>query len=284
MVGETLWAQLAAYYANPSPVDATKQLLVERLQSAALRIAYFESFDLFAVQITDSGIENPFGEKSAYRYQVDAARTTLGRQAFEHLQLFYDALIASGFVTWSDSDPNCPYRRNSLFRDAHEFFQVTEQQPDFRLFNKLRGSITLAETLDLSFRIGKTLANGILSRPDSGRFADSTILTLSRRFVAYKVLADTIMFLHAFVDEFGATVRTLKAEGATGGTAQQAADLRTRQELRKHYADAAEQAITQLIIYLQSNADAYPEISSVVTSDNPQVHTPLNTNKHTFRV
>lgn len=282
MVGSSLWAQLVAYYQTPEPTNAIKQLLIERIQSAVLRIAYFESFDLFAVQLTDSGIENPFGDKSAYRYQVDAARDTLGRQAFEHLQMFYDALIASNLVTWSDSDPNCPYRRNSLFRDANEFFAVTEMQPDFRLFNKLRGSVSLAEKIDLPFRIGQTLAQGIITHSET-RFTDATFLTLARRFVAYKVLDDSVMMLHAFINDYGVTTRTFKAEGSTGGSTQQTADVRTRQALRQQYANAAEQAITQLIVYLQANADTYPELASVIT-DKPQVHTPINSNNHTFRV
>lgn len=285
IVGETLWQQLADYYNNAAhTVNSDYDHLIQLMQSATLRIAYFESFDLLAVNLTDSGIQNPNGEATAYRYQADAAKDTLGRQAFEHLQYFYDALVASGLRTWSDNDPTHPHRQNSLFRTPQEFFATTEQLPDFRLFLKLRQAVTLAEKTDLPYRIGKTLADELLSRPSSGRMADPVILSLAQRFVAFKVFADSIMHLQAYITDSGATVRSLKAEGSTGGTAQQTADSRTRHALRTHYQETAEAAATQLVIYLKSHPETFPEIESVVSSSSPHTHLPLNTTKHSFRV
>ncbi len=285
IVGETLWQQLADYYNDAAhTVNSDYDHLIQLMQSATLRIAYFESFDLLAVNLTDSGIQNPNGEATAYRYQADAAKDTLGRQAFEHLQYFYDALVASELRSWSDNDPNHPHRLNSLFRTPQEFFATTEQLPDFRLFLKLRQAVTLAEKTDLPYRIGKTLADELLSRPSSGRMAAPVILPLAQRFVAFKVLADSIMHLQAYVSDSGATVRSLKAEGSTGGTTQQTADSRTRHALRTHYQETAEAAATQLVIYLKSHPETFPEIETVVSSSSPHTHLPLNTTKHSFRV
>ena len=285
IVGESLWQQLADYYHNTShTVNSDYDHLIQLMQSATLRIAYFESFDLLAVNLTDSGIQNPNGEATAYRYQADAAKDTLGRQAFEHLQYFYDALVESGLRTWGENDTNHPHRQNSLFRTPREFFATTEQLPDFRLFLKLRQAVTLAEKTDLPYRIGKTLADELLSRPSSGRMDDPVILSLAQRFVAFKGLADSIMHLQAYVTDSGATVRSLKAEGSTGGTAQQTADSRTRHALRTHYQETAEAAATQLVIYLKSHHETFPEIESVVSSSSPHTHLPLNTTKHSFRV
>ena len=109
IVGETLWQQLADYYNDAAhTVNSDYDHLIQLMQSATLRIAYFESFDLLAVNLTDSGIQNPNGEATAYRYQADAAKDTLGRQAFEHLQYFYDALVESDFAHGATTTPRTP--------------------------------------------------------------------------------------------------------------------------------------------------------------------------------
>lgn len=285
IVGADLWNELADYYCNDEhEADAVKDGLIARLQSAVLRIAYYESFDLLVVNLTDSGIQNPNGDATAYRYQADAAKETLGRQAFEHLQYFYDALAESGLRVWEADDPWCPMRRGSLFDTPHVFFATTEMEEDFRLMAKLRPAVTMTERISLPYRIGSVLATELLSRPSTGRMADSMVLQLARRFVAYKVLADQVMLLHAYIDESGATVRSIKAEGAAGGTAVQTADLRTRQHLKQQYGEQAEAAATQLVMYLKQCKDVYPEIEAVVSSDKPQVHLHRNNGKHTFRV
>lgn len=285
IVGNELWQQLYEYYSNEEHVvDAVKDKLIARLQSAVLRIAYFESFDLLVVNLTDSGLQNPNGDSTAYRYQADAAKDTLGRQAFEHLQYFYDELAMSGLRSWSADDPNCPMKRNSLFATSKEFFDTVEMEADFRLMAKLRPAITLAEATALPYRVGSVLANEMLTRPESGRMADQVVVQYARRFVAYKVLADQVMLLHAFISDSGATVRSIKAEGASGGTNVQTADLSTRKHLKQQYSDAAEASATQLVLFLKHHADVYPEINAVVASDKPQSHLPSNEGKHIFRV
>lgn len=285
IVGSSLWDELKQYYEadEHDEPNALFESLIARLQSASLRIAYFESFDLLAVEITDAGIENPLGEKSPYRYQADAARETLGRQAFEHLQIFYDALVDSGLRTWDPGDPSNPHRSDSLFKRPNEFFDTIDQLPDYRLFLRLRQQITIAEHTCLPFRLGSTLADELLTQHATGRMADTLVLSLARRFIAFSVLADSVMFLQAYLSADGATTRTIKAEGATGGTAVQPADLQARQAMQRNYAHAAEAAITHLVDYLQQHIDIYPEIASVVPSTTHQSRLHIQT-KHSFRV
>ncbi len=286
LLGDELFSQLASYYARGDTSDVVSSSLVARIQSAVIRAAYYENFALFAVNLSDTGLQDANGEYRAYRYQVEAARDTLGRQAFEHLQLLYDELAASHRRTWSDDDPYNPVRSGSLFPTPHEFFATVDMLPDYRLFARLRPQLSTAERVSLAYVIGSTLAEELCRLPASGRMADSTLLLLARRFVAFMTLTEAIMLLNAYVSSEGATLRTIKAEGAVGGSQVSPADLDTRQRLQKNYRAIANAASTDLLNYLRSHSNTFPEILEVVGADsNVRRRTPLNDGlKHSFRV
>lgn len=286
LLGSQLWNELSAYYAQSINNDATKTALVERIQSAVIRIAYYENFSLLAVNLTDSGVQDANGEYRAYRYQVEAARDTLGRQAFEHLQYLYDALADSGLRSWTPDDPYNPRRANTLFPTPSDFFITVDMLPDYRLFARLRQQLTMTETVALPYVIGSTLSTELLSLPSSGRMADPTVVSLARRFVAFRCLSDAIPLLNAYISSDGATLRTLKAEGSVGGTQVSPADAALRQQLQHNYLTAANAASTDLISYLRAHLNTYPELSEVIGIDsNIKSRTPDNSGlKHSFRV
>jgi hypothetical protein len=286
LLGDTLFSSLAAYYAAGDTSDETNNRVIARIQSAVLRAAYYENFALLAVTFSDTGVQDANGEYRAYRYQVESARDTLGRQAFEHLQLLYDELAASSLRTWSDDDPYNPVRVGSLFRTPHEFFTTVDMLPDYRLFARLRPQLATAERVSLAYVIGSTLAAELCGLPSTGRMADATLLLLARRYVAFTTLADAIMLLNAYVSSEGATLRTIKAEGAAGGSQVSPADIDTRQRLQKNYRAVANAAATDMLHYLRTHSDTYPEILEVVGADsNVRRRTPNNDGlKHSFRV
>ena len=286
LLGDQLWNELADYYAQSLSDNPVKTALVERIQSAVIRIAYYENFSLLAVTLTDSGVQDANGEYRAYRYQVESARDTLGRQAFEHLQYLYDAVADSGIRVWAPDDPYNPRRSNTLFPTPSDFFVTVDMMPDYRLFARLRQQLTMTETVALPYIIGSTLATALLSLPSSGRMADPVVVSLARRFVAFRCLADAILLLNAYISSDGATLRTLKAEGSVGGSQVSPADTALRQQLQNNYLTAANAASTDLLSYLRSHLDLYPELSEVVGIDtNIKSRTPDNTGlKHTFRV
>lgn len=286
LLGDALFSSLAAYYAGGDTSDETNNRVIARIQSAVLRAAYYENFALLAVTFSDTGVQDANGEYRAYRYQVESARDTLGRQAFEHLQLLYDELAASGLRSWADDDPYNPVRSGTLFPTPREFFTTVDMLPDYRLFARLRQQLTTTERVSLAYVIGSTLATELCELPSSGRMAAAPLLLLARRHVAFKALGDAIMLLNAYVSSEGATLRTIKAEGAVGGSQVTPADLDTRVRLQKSYLAIADAAATDMLNYLRTNSDTYPEILEVVGADsNIRRRTPNNDGlKHSFRV
>ena len=245
-----------AYAANTS--DDEKCNLIEKIQAAVIRIAFFENFDLLAVTLTDTGIQDMNGDTRAYRYQAEAAKVTLGRQAYEYLQFFFDAYLASSIYT----PPSTV--RSTLFPDYRSFFGTLALEPDFRLFAKLLPMIEMTERITLPAAIGKPLAEELLSGQGE-RMKDIIILGNARYMVANDVMAQSVMTLHAYISDDGATTRTIKAEGTNGGTNHQLADRATRVALQQSYSSRAENGRHNLLDFLVSHAEQYPEILPVAT-------------------
>lgn len=280
VIGGTLWETLSEYYhTEERDSDGIKDDIIQSIQAAVVRIAYYESFDLLAVNLTDSGVQNPNGDKAAYRYQADAAKETLGRQAFDALQTFFDALVASGLREWVEGEVS-PIDSHSLFRDCGEFFAAIQQQRDFRLFMKLKPSISIDENVSLCHYVGSDIARSLRER--EARVSPAMLL-LAQRYVAYDTLASCVVFLGAYIGADGATIRSINADGANGGASLQPADIKVREELKKHYQEAAEASATQLVRLLQGHADAFPEISRIYPTDRIERRTPTNNHKHLFR-
>lgn len=283
LLGDDLADELADYYADEQhEADAAKDKVIAALQAAVVRIAYYDSFDLLAVNLTDSGVQNPNGEKAAYRYQADAAKETLARQAFGKLQDFYDVLVESGLRTWEPEDDTNPKDTHSVFQDSNEFFAAISQPRDFRLFVKMKQTISITETVELAMSVGSAIASDIRNRAQR---VTSDVLRLAQRFVAYKSLADSIMFLSAYITNDGATVRSISAEGASGGTSIQPADIKVRESLKQHYEETARAAATQLVRLLRDNAASFPEIADIYPTDSIESNLYDNSNnKSTYIV
>lgn len=280
VLGDTLWCDLSEYYAEAEPeADAAKDAIIEALQSAVVRIAYYESFDLLAVNLTDSGVQNPNGEKAAYRYQADAAKETLGKQAFDALQNFFDVLVASGLREWGPGEES-PIDTHCIFRDSKEFFKTTQMQRDFRLFLKLKSVIAIVEGVELSCHVGSVIAEALREREER---VTSDMLVLAQRYVAYEALATSIVFLGAYIGADGATIRSISAEGPNGGASLQPADIKVREELKKHYRETAEASATQLVRLLQANKATFPEILALYPDERIESRAPINDHKHIFR-
>lgn len=276
ILGEQLTLQLRLYYEQDPHDDELLDRLLQRVQSAVIRIAYYENFDLLAVNITESGVQDTSGENRAYRYQVDRAKDTLARQAFEHLEYFYDAVASSGLRQWDADDPNNPRPQDSVFRDYQEFFHAISMQLDFRLFARLKSWIRNVEQTMLPYIVGSTLADAIILRESR---ITKPILDAAQRFVAYNALSLACPLLHALLTEDGLLTRTMKAEGQAGGYATQVADKSSRDKLSKRYAEVANSAGVELESLLRADVDKYPEIKYVSTRDNVRVRPFVKTKK-----
>lgn len=280
ILGPTLTKTLRDYYYGNEAHDDAKSNLIERIQSATIRIAYYESFDLLSVNITESGLQDINGDNRVYRYQADRAKETLSHQAFEHLQYFYDALVASNLRTWEPGDPNNPRPENSVFRSYAEFFRAARLDPDFRLYAKLSQFIQSTEQTVLPYRVGRKLANDIIAR--KARITP-IMLSLAQRLVAFSALSQACAILHGYITADGVVVRSMRTDGPNSGYSTTPADTSTRKHLAANYASLADSAAVELVTLLKEFSETAADIQEVDSRDNVRIHLPSK-NKKSYRV
>lgn len=280
ILGETLTQTLKNYYDGTDRSDATKNLVIERIQSAVIRIAYYESFDLLSVNITESGLQDINGDNRVYRYQADRAKDTLAHQAFEHLQYFYDVLVASNLRTWTNNDPNNPRPSDSVFRDYSEFFSAVRMEPDFRLFSKISQWIQSGDMTVLPYHVGRPIAQSIIKREQR---ITPAILSLAQRVVGFSALAKACKILHGYLTSDGVVVRSMRTDGGYAGYSSSTADAATRDELANSYQAMSDSAATELVELLRSDLQTFPEIKEVSRREDIRTFVPTK-NKKSFRV
>jgi hypothetical protein len=154
VLGAPLLARLATYFAGGAHDDEKMNRAVELVQSAELRLAYWDSFDQLAVTITDHGLEDTMGDNRVYRYQADGLRESLQRQGFEMMELLVEFLEEGrdSFPEWGASEA-CTWNIKSVIQDSRRFFAIVGLKRDFRLFLKVREYITNTERMELPFRM-----------------------------------------------------------------------------------------------------------------------------------
>lgn len=264
VLGDSLYNEAATYYANNGTRDTGSPLhgLVELIQMAAVRLAYWDSFDQLAVMIGDRGLSDAGGENRAYRYQADALRKSLCQQGFFYLNRVIeyctdhiDALAA--FAT----SPYYTQRQESVIHSLREFCQFVPVEGDFYLFSRLRSEIEETETLELPYRIGNSLAT--LLRTDRTQERLAQLLRPAQGFVAHWTMAECLPVLSTMLDADGLQVST--ETGSGGRVRQPATPQQTEEQVRWHRA-RAERYIGLLVAYCKGNLALYPEIAEIGTT------------------
>lgn len=131
---------------DDQPGDARDEIIYQ-LQCAEVRLGWFDSFDLLAVQLSETGLQDANGEHRAYRYQADAARRTLERQGHDHLNQAMLLLDQNtGLVPSYIDAPHYSGNTRSLFTTSADFFSSADTiDRDAQLFHSLRPFVGDAE-------------------------------------------------------------------------------------------------------------------------------------------
>ena len=145
MLGTPLFERVASYYQQHGTSGESNVLnsLVVLVQMAAVRLAYYDSFDQLAVMMSDSGLSDKNGENRAYRYQADALKANLGRQGFSYL----NAMVrhCETYIEELPEFEQSPYHaemQSSLIRSLGDFQRYVQIGGDFCLFARLREFIS----------------------------------------------------------------------------------------------------------------------------------------------
>lgn len=263
IIGKECFHKLASYYANGS-ADSSITETIELLQFAIIRYAYYDSFDQLSVVMSDTGLYDNNGENRVYRYQSDALRESLQRQAFEFIDRVIDKLeVLQDFEKEFLLSPACTIQKTSLIKNSKEFKKTTAINCDYRLLVAIRPALTACENINLPFCIGQRLTDELYSSPN--RF--EKILPLIKSYVCHKAIADSAEFIGSQLSHTGWSVQ---AEKTKDGKYSQRADMATLQSIKKSYSNLAENLISQIVVFFKTNKKDFPEIADIGGDDNSE--------------
>jgi len=291
LLGEALYERAAAYYAdNETEADEEAQTvldgLIEIIQMADVRLAYWDSFDQLAVMLSDTGISDKNAENRAYRYQSDALRANLERQGHSYINSMLE-YCESNIEVLEEFEESEYYteRQDSLIRSMSEFDKIVSINHDFCIFARLREYIATTETMELRYRIGDTLADAMIADREASRFAP--IYRAAMAFVAHWSMADAAPFLGLIITPSGVMMASeSEASGTMTGTSKKNADEKAIERYVGRHREMAERYIGQLVTYCKANAETFPEIETIGTEEMHEhyAYTRDNDNKKSFMV
>lgn len=262
IIGQKCFDKIAEYYKSGSDDKGINEV-VELLQFAIIRMAYYDSFDMLSVVMSDSGMYDGNGENRVYRYQSDALRESLHRQCYEFIDRIVEKLegmlnVFPEFI----SSPCYTLSSESIIANSREFRKAAKIDCDYRLLVALRPYISNCENIELPFRIGKALADRLYNDKNHGCFAK--ILPAVRAFVCYKAIADSIEIVGLQLSHNGWLRKT---EITYDGKYNKKPDGTEIQRLKASYANTAENLISMIVSYFKANKDAFPEINEIGGDD-----------------
>ena len=290
VLGARLMERLAAYFELDAEerTDGVLNRAIELVQSAELRLAYWDSFDQLAVTITDHGLEDTMGDNRVYRYQADGLRENLQRQGFEQLEQLVEYLEAesSSFPEWEESEA-CTHKMKSVLPDSKRFFAIVGLKRDFRLFLKLREYITNTERMELPFRLGEQLAKIVTERTEAvgegSRF--EVLYPMVQMFVAFWALADGLPVLQGTVTADGVLQMQESASYSMSGRTNVLAGDKVMEAMQGRFRGSAEYYAGRMVEYLNTHAAEFPEWTvKVPGSESYRVQDRCNRGKRSFHV
>jgi len=263
LLGAPLFDAAASYYQEhgTSGTNMPMNGLIELLQMAIVRLAYWDSFDQLAVMLADSGISDNNGENRAYRYQADALRESLHRQGFAYMnQALGHCMDHIADLPLFAQSEYYSQSTSSVIHSMKEMEAIVPLNGDFCLFARLRGYIAEIEAMELPYRVGSQLATLLMTDRTQQRL--TPLLRPAQGFVAHWAMAEAMPLLNIVLTSNGPMVVSEEASSNAGKvqnppTAQQITALTDR------HRTMAERYIGQLVTFCKQHKDTYPEIAEI---------------------
>lgn len=262
IIGESLFDKMAQYYANNSESSAKNDHLVELIQMAVVRLAYWDSFDQLAVTMADNGIRDTNGENRAYRYQADALKKSLFRQGYTYINNIAGFCMdnISEYPEFKDSR-YYSVRSTSVIRSMEEFDNISSIGHDFCVFSKLRDFIDEAENMELPYRVGQQICDSLHDNPSSE--SNSKVLPSIKAFVVHWSLAEAIPSLCVAHSPQGIVV--VSEEASQGGEVSNTPSTELVEKLVCRHREMAARYIGKAVSYMKAHATEYPGIETIGT-------------------
>ena len=257
ILGSDLFSDMSNYYDKGLLDDENRNQLINYIQNAVIRYAFWDSFSQLVVQFNENGITANSGEAPVYRYQEDNLKESLHQQAayWTNEMISYLELNIEVFASFEKSE-YFTVVKDSLIKDLSEFNKIISINKDFRIFQRLRPFISNAETLELPARLGEDLCKKIKSA--SGDSAPiNGIMPAIKAFVATWSYAQAIPTLNLTSTASG--LMTESEKSMSGGRVKGQPVAASLDSLIALYTNDAERYMEVIIRYIKSHISEFPE-------------------------
>lgn len=269
-IGSAFYVELEAAYKSAS-LTAPQQLVVDRLQECIGNLAVGQYLDTVQVSISDSGVkrDESGNEKTAYRYQTEAAKAQMLRKgwlAMENLLSFLEG-VKDTYPTWRDS-PEYTVNKELLINSALVFDKHYAIGRSRLLYQALKYILKQTEDFDLEEVIGEALLAEIRAEVLAANVSADNQLILDKYM--YPALANLTIYraLGDMVVKLDVTGAVMHEKLAVEGSNEQdvAAELDRVTAKRFNVQNAGLKYIDKLKNYLNANASA-TKYAAFFTSD-----------------
>lgn len=260
----------AAETESELPEDDPRREILYQLRCAEVRLGWWDSFDLLAVQLSETGLQDANGEHRAYRYQADAARETLRRQGYDHLNqamLLLDANVELVPV-YADA-PNYSGNRHSLFPTSEHFYNACRlpglERRDAMLFSRLRPYLDDTEGAWLPHYVPETVLADCIHRiggqaEPSEHYSDARADLVLRPLQMAAAAQSLLVALPLLGSDLTAQGYTTMQPTLGDQTAGQAAAPEATARLEQAYRRLGEFQLSNAVRLMAGRTDLFPDL------------------------
>ncbi len=283
VLGSPLFGRLAEHYASGTPGNGALDALLDLCQYAAVRLAYWQDYDLLSVSMSDRGAADNAGEGRLYKYQADALKNTLKNGGFDQL----DAVLEFCESHVQDlpeflQSPAYTEARSLIVGTTREFDEIFNIGGSRLVFLRMRHFVRTTQETELRHRLGAAFCAELLGAdPLEERYA--RILPEVRKFAVLWSVADGIGELHRLPTERGMVFET--AQAASGSdTSVSVVPPQELKAMAEEYRRKAERYMASVVATLKAHIADYPAYRAFAGENAPknEVFRRDNTNRKIF--
>lgn len=257
VIGESLFSQVAEYYAGTEHNNEVMDKLLELLQFALANLAYADGYYAISMKLDDAGATTPQGrDHRPYRYQEDNLIYSLRQQGYEAIDMALEHCEKN--INGLSEYQNSPWYKESrlhLIRSTAEFNTIFNINNSRLVFIRMSRWCAAAEELNLHHRIGRELTEAVIKNRDNEKF--KPFIEDLKKYLVYTAVSDCVEELKISPTERGMVYEEFNAYNDGRMTKQLPMDEAMR--IKNKYSQLADCYITKAIDWLNAHSSEIPE-------------------------
>ena len=283
LLGKTLFGKLSQHYASGES-NEKYDTVIDYLQFALTRLAYWQGYDIISVSISDAGARTLANkENQLYRYQHENIKTNLKNDGFDSLDMVLNFLYENltDFAEFALSEFYLQ-NKSEFIKSTQEFNKIFNINNSHLVFTKMMYYVRIVQDTHLKHRLGGEFISELLAMaaddPKRTRIIDGVC-----KYIVYKSVSEGISELKKSPTDKGLVFENQDAFGGQGYSTEQVS-VKEVTQTQTHYDSVAQRYISAVIELMKQHREDYP-LFFKFSGDDPTSNAIFrrdNTDKKTF--